>query len=71
MGAVTLHEVGHERGQLIGIECQRCMRHAMLSSIKSKAKVWAISVLLRQVRIAEVHRNALPTPTQPFENGEH
>jgi hypothetical protein len=36
MSAVTLHEVATSR-HLIGIACERCMHHAMLSALKGPA----------------------------------
>jgi len=38
MSVITLHDVATS-GQLIGVACDRCMRHAMLMAVKAKAKV--------------------------------
>jgi uncharacterized OB-fold protein len=38
MPAITLHD-GATSGQLIGVACDRCMRHAMLTAVQARAKV--------------------------------
>jgi hypothetical protein len=38
MPVITLHDVATS-GHLIGVACDRCMRHAMLTAVKAKAKV--------------------------------
>jgi hypothetical protein len=38
MSVITLHDVATS-GQLIGVACDRCMRHAMLTAVKARAKV--------------------------------
>lgn len=38
MLAITLHDVA-TNGQLIGVECQHCMHHALLGALKDKAKI--------------------------------
>jgi hypothetical protein len=35
--SITLHDVATS-GQLIGLACERCMRHATLAEVKVKAK---------------------------------
>jgi hypothetical protein len=44
MPTTTLHDVATS-GQLIGVACDRCMLHAMLTAVKARAKVGATRTL--------------------------